>query len=312
MGPFVRDQACIGGGTGSACAKVRVVLASEMTEEPFASFRFDGVVGLGLESLALAPEFSFLGQLGRSGALAQARFGYFLSQTDSVPSEISFGGHDARRVASDLQWEPVHRPELGYWQVKIRSIIIGGQTLEACEDGGCTAIADTGTSLLGVPKEAMRKMHVGLARKVPGDPERLDCRHFPGPEVVVELTSGLRLTLGPEDYSRSTAMRVTQNSTGRTQVVCRASLMPVDPDTALGAKAWILGEPVLRKYYTAYDWSTQQIGFALAAQPTEEAPRRAEEPPPAGLMRRQHPLPAPAPAPEAPPAEAPAPTVVHI
>jgi len=271
LGTFVREQVCLSGSTSDGgCTKVRVVLASEMSDEPFGSFRFDGVVGLGLESLALDPEFSFLGQLGRSGSLAQERFGYFLSQSDSVPSEISFGGHDARRVSSDLQWEPVHRPELGYWQVKIRSISVGGQPLEVCADGSCTAIADTGTSLLGVPKEAMRKMHVQLARKVPGDPERLDCRHFEGPQIVVELSSGLQLSLGPEDYSRPTAMRVTQNSTGRTQVVCRASLMPVDPDTALGAKAWILGEPVLRKYYTAYDWGARQIGFAPARQPAED------------------------------------------
>jgi len=241
-----------------------------MTEQPFGAFRFDGVIGLGLDALALDPEFSFFGQMAKEGSLAEARFGYFLSHSDSVPSEISFGGHDSRRVASELQWAPVHRPELGYWQVQIRSISIGGEALEACQDGSCTAIADTGTSLLGVPKQALRKMHVQLARKVPGDPDLLDCRQFHGPEIDIELSSGVRLQLGPEDYSRAAAMRVQQNSTNRTQVVCRASLMPVEPDPSLGAKAWILGEPVLRKYYTAYDWQTKQIGFALAAQPSEE------------------------------------------
>mmetsp|Transcript_64099 Transcript_64099/g.161507 ORF Transcript_64099/g.161507 Transcript_64099/m.161507 type:complete len:472 (-) Transcript_64099:22-1437(-) len=277
VGSFVRDSVCLSSTSsshsaiGNTCTSVRVILATEMTEQPFSAFRFDGVIGLGLDALALDPEFSFFGQMAKAGGLAEARFGYFLSHSDAVPSEISFGGHDSRRVASELQWAPVHRPELGYWQAQIRSISIGGQELEVCQDGSCTAIADTGTSLLGVPKQALRKVHVQLARKVPGDPERLDCRQFDGPEIHIELSSGVRLQLGPEDYSRAAAMRVQQNSTNRTQVVCRASLMPVEPDASLGAKAWILGEPVLRKYYTAYDWQAKQIGFALAVQPTAAA-----------------------------------------
>lgn len=40
------------------------------------------------------------------------------------------------------------------------------------------------------------------------------------------------------------------------QTVCRATLLPVDPSPSLGMKAFILGEPMLRKYYTVYDWET--------------------------------------------------------
>jgi len=260
------------------CAPVRVVLAREMTDEPFGAFRFDGVVGLGLDSLSLDPEFSLFGQFAKSAGLAEACFGYFLSRSDAVPSEIAFGGHDARRVASELQWTPVRRPELGYWQVGIRGISIAGQPLEACQSGACTAVVDTGTSLLGAPREMLRDVHVQLARKVAGNPERVNCRWEAGPELVVELDGGVRLALGPEDYSRAAAMRVVQASSNRTQVVCRASLMPVAPDAGLGGRAWILGEPVLRKYYTAYDWGTKRVGFALAKQPAEPTELEAPEP----------------------------------
>merc|ERR1719401_1576789 len=296
-GGFVREKVCLsnrtsapgldhavggtGGGEGtddSGCATVRVVLAHEMTDEPFGAFRFDGVVGLGLDSLSLDPKFSLFGQFARSAGLAEACFGYFLSRSDAVPSEIAFGGHDARRVASELRWTPVRGPELGYWQVGIRGISIAGQPLEACQSGACTAVVDTGTSLLGAPREMLRDVHVQLARKVAGNPERVNCRWEAGPEVVVELDGGVRLALGPEDYSRAAAMRVVQASSNRTQVVCRASLMPVAPDAGLGGRAWILGEPVLRKYYTAYDWGTKRVGFALAKQPAEPTELEAPEP----------------------------------
>ena len=78
-------------------------------------------------------------------------------------------------------------------------------------------------------------------------------------------------------------------------MICRASLLPVDDAEVLGPKAWILGEPALRKYYTAYDWHGKRIGFAPSVQPRQEettttsAPRHTvigappEEPTPRNL-----------------------------
>merc|ERR1740138_903301 len=167
VGEFVREKVCLAGAPPALaadpatasnataerpdCTTLRVILATEMTREPFWTFKFDGVLGLGLDSLALDPEFSFFGQMAKQHHLTEARFGYFLSRSDLRPSEISFGGHDARRVASELQWAPVERPELGYWQVKILSVTVAGKALPMCQESDCLAIADTGTSLIGVP-----------------------------------------------------------------------------------------------------------------------------------------------------------------
>lgn len=79
-----------------------------------------------------------------------------------------------------------------------------------------------------------------------------------------------------QDYSRPAALRVITNATGEEELICRASLLPVEEIPSLGPKTWILGEPVLRKYYSAYDWKQQRIGFAPAVQPSadEAAPHR--------------------------------------
>jgi hypothetical protein len=246
---------------------VRIITASEMTDEPFSSFAFDGVLGLGLSALAVDPEFSYFGQVVKTDILPEPRFGFFLSSNDEVPSEISFGGHDERRVSGEPVWVPVVQPELGYWQVSIKSLKIGGVSLPICDAGKCVGIVDSGTSLMGVPSQAIRDIHMKLARKVVGDPPELDCRQVGGLAMVFDL-GGFEVALGPEDYSRPLAMRVQSNTTGKTQVVCRASLLPVD----MGVESdkplqWILGEPVLRKYYTAFDWKRQEIGFAIAKQP---------------------------------------------
>jgi hypothetical protein len=303
-GDFVRETVCLADHSGQAmesaqgskeCVSIRVITATELTKEPFDSFRFDGVLGLGFASLAVDPEFSFFGQMAKLNNFTEATFGYFLSRTDTVASEISFGGHDARRVGSKMEWVPVHKPELGFWQLQVKSVSVAGEALPLCEEGGCVAIADTGTSLLGAPRQVSQRLHWLLARKVPDDPSEIDCRGFPGPDLVFELADGVNLTLGPEDYSRATAMRVLQTKTNHSQVICRASLLPMDGDEVLGPKAWILGEPALRKYYTAYDWRRQRIGFALAVQPPED---------PEGA--RVHSVF------DAPPAEAPTPTLVRV
>merc|ERR1719258_28188 len=45
---------------------------------------------------------------------------------------------------------------------------------------------------------------------------------------------------------------------------CRPRLMPVNMPAPLGPNLFILGEPVLHRYYTVFDWAGPKIGFGLA------------------------------------------------
>lgn len=277
----VRGQAVKANASGRVCAETRVILATEMSAEPFNEFGFDGVLGLGLESLALHHEFSVFGQLLAQHPATQPRFGVFLASDDTSSSEIAFGGHDHERLApgASLQWAPVARPELGYWLLQVRGVRVGNEAMDICQDGGCMAIADTGTSLLGVPQMVSKRMNYLLARRVgssDGDDNgeddhasanaaHVDCRQEPGPEIVIDLGDGVEISLGPEDYSRPAALHVVDNKTSGKQLICRAQLLPVSHGEPLGPKAWILGEPVLRRYYTVFDWAARRVGFGRAA-----------------------------------------------
>ncbi|CAE7250026.1 PAG [Symbiodinium natans] len=249
VGEFSREAVCLSNYEGEVeeaalkhpdCLQVRVVQATEMTDEPFQQFEFDGVLGLGLESLALDPEFSFYGQLTRMSQL-EPIFGVFIAKEDKDASEISLGGINMDRVASELHWAPVAKPEHGHWQLAVRRIRVGNETVDLCDTGDCTAIADTGTSLIGVPKAYVQKMHWLLARRVddekvpPADSsEYFDCRNQPGPDIVFDLGDGLELTVGAEEYSRPAALRVITNATGEEELICRASLLPVEEIPSIG------------------------------------------------------------------------------
>lgn len=192
------------------CVEMRVVMATEMSHEPFHAFAFDGVLGLGMESLALAPEFSFFGVMSAQKRLQDLSFGVFLADTDEEVSEISFGGHSPERVVGELSWAPVVLPEHGHWQVHIKRIRIGDRIVDFCEDGGCKAVVDTGTSLLAVPvdfsEELMSELEANLkdpplTKSEGGKDEHADCSKAEGLPIHFEL-EGITITLLPGEYAR--------------------------------------------------------------------------------------------------------------
>lgn len=124
VGNFVEDVVCL---SPSRCARVRLVTANHMTTEPFQNFQFDGVVGLGLATLAVDSHFSLFEQMARSDGSFIPQFGYYVSDRDDVASEICFGGHDSRHMRSSLQWAPVHDPFKGFWQVKVLRVTVNGE-----------------------------------------------------------------------------------------------------------------------------------------------------------------------------------------
>jgi len=234
-----------------------------MSAEPFRQFAFDGVVGLGLDALALDPEFHFFKQLTSSHKGMLPMFGCFLA-SDSQNSEITFGGYDAERFNSPLQWAKVTQPEQGYWRVGIQSVRVGDKQLDLCAAGGCSAILDTGTSLLGVPKGGMRDLFRATMREVMGvsSTDGIDCRDMAGPPIVFDM-GGFELTLEASAYSRPGAAEL-PNATGAKpgtapRVVCQSSFLPVD---LLEAPVFIFGEPVLQQYYTVYNVDEASVGFA--------------------------------------------------
>jgi len=267
LGEFVGETVCIGG--SSTCASTRIIAATDMTPDPFGLFAFDGVLGLGLSALTLSPLFNFFAQLAAQHPTMESRFGVFLARSESDgASLIAFGGYDKERTASHVRWTPVAMPEMGYWQVRLKGVRLGNTTLKECEDGSCRAILDTGTSLLGVPQFLARQIHRNLARPVPQAleqaPSRIDCRQVEGPMVNFDLDDELTVSLQSEDYSRPVPFNMTMSSTGKAKLFCRSLLLPVDMAPPLGPKVFIWGEPVLRRYYTVYDFGQKQIGFSLA------------------------------------------------
>merc|ERR1719410_282278 len=57
-------------GSSELCVEMSVVLAVEMSSQPFKTFRFDGILGLGLDGLAMTKKFSAFRRKQQGGQLS--------------------------------------------------------------------------------------------------------------------------------------------------------------------------------------------------------------------------------------------------
>jgi len=293
-GHLVRDRLCLGpspeeGSEADAelCVETGIVAAYNMSSDPFENFTFDGIVGLGLQSLAVSGHFSFLANLAskEGGRFSSGQFAVFLAEgDDEEESEIAFGGYNPAHLLEPLTWVPLTRTELGYWAVEVLGLYVDDVRLDVCSDGPCNGILDTGTSHLGVPPAHVDRLEELLLRPA-GDVG--DCRKIEAPVVRVELR-GFNLTILPENYMRRLpldedllqSMDSKANSTegaanhstadgagagNATRMSCTAKLMQVKLPQ-LGPNAFLLGEPALHRYYTAYDAKALRVGLGLAAR----------------------------------------------
>jgi len=290
VGEFFHDSVCLGAAAPGGglqeegpCARVHGVMAVDMSRQPFESFGFDGILGLGLAPLAVSPSFSFFDVLARSGQLDLPHFGVFMSANGS-DSEIAIGGHNAQRATGPLSWVPAARPEMGHWQVQILAVHVGGHRLGACDgEGGCHGVLDTGTTHLGVPKQ-----HESAISKLLSLPagDAADCRAvFGGLPLVIELL-GVNLTVHPEHYMRQ--LPLAEGDLGSSRKVkaapggpklCKPKTVPVSMPSPLGPNLFILGEPLLQSYYTVFDWETPRVGFSPAADAVGGPAVRRRQPP---------------------------------
>lgn len=285
-GELIQDRVCLGpqalprhtteaggaldsaGDHSAFCFDLAFVAATFMSEAPFKSFKYDGIVGLGLRPLSLARQFNFLDMLAGAENVHDTKFGVFMAEgTDgAMTSEISFGGIDVKRIAEPLQYVPVSEPQLGYWMIHVKAVYVDGQLTDVCPETGCHGIVDTGTSHLGVSAAGQKTLSELLTRKA-GDAE--DCRLLQAAPSITIVLDGFNLTIDAAAYMR----RVPQKEPGPAlffwrssiEAWCTPKLMKMPAATHLPRDMLLFGEPLLTRYYTAFDWAASAIGFARHA-----------------------------------------------
>lgn len=220
---------------------------AEATEEPglaFAFGRFDGILGLGYDTISVngmvPPFYKMIDQ----GLLDEPVFAFYLGDTNGE-SQVTFGGVDKSCYDGKITTIPLRRK--AYWEVDLNSISLGSESSELENTG---VILDTGTSLIALPSQYAEMMNAGIgAKKGFNGQYSIDCSKRDSlPDVTFNL-AGTDFVIGPYDYILEV------------QGSCISAFFGMDfPSGQLA----ILGDAFLRRYYSIYDLGKHQVGLAKA------------------------------------------------
>ncbi|KAG6244193.1 saccharopepsin [Claviceps purpurea] len=222
---------------------------AEATAEPglaFAFGKFDGILGLGYDSISvnnIVPPFY---NMVKQKLLDEPVFAFYLGSSEEG-SMATFGGLDKSHYTGKLEYIPLRRK--AYWEVDINSIAFGDEVADLENTG---AILDTGTSLNVLPSSLadMLNKEIG-AKKGWNGQYTIECdRKKSLPDIVFNL-AGSNYSLPASDYILEL------------QGSCISTFQGMDIPEPAGPLI-ILGDAFLRRYYSVYDLGKNAVGLALA------------------------------------------------
>lgn len=223
---------------------------AEATEEPGFTFifsRFDGILGLGYDTISVnhvtPPFYNMINQ----GLLDEPVFAFYLGG-EKEESEVVFGGVDQSHYTGKMVKIPIRRK--AYWEVDLDAITFGQDTVEFDNTG---VILDTGTSLIVLPSTLAELINREIgAKKGPNGVYTVDCsKRTSAPDMKFNL-SGHNFTIDASDY----IVELQGN--------CVSAFIGLDIPEPAGPLI-LLGDVFLRKYYSVYDLGNNAVGLAKAA-----------------------------------------------
>ncbi|TIB30905.1 hypothetical protein E3P84_03150 [Wallemia ichthyophaga] len=179
---------------------VKNQLFAEATSEPglaFAFGKFDGILGLGYDTISVndipPPFYNLIDQ----GLLDEPVFSFYLTDGDSgKESQAVFGGVDEEHYKGDLHYVPLRRK--GYWEVDLEKLSFGDEEVELENTG---AAIDTGTSLIAIPTDMAEMLNTMIgAKKTWTGQYTVDCATVKDLPELSFTFGGKKYPLRGEDY----------------------------------------------------------------------------------------------------------------
>ncbi|KAE8293392.1 Pepsin A [Larimichthys crocea] len=174
------------------------VFGISQSEAPFmAHMAADGILGLAFQSIASDNVVPVFDNMIKQQLVQQPLFSVYLSSKSQQGSEVLFGGTDSNYYTGQIEWIPL--TSATYWQIKMDSVTINGQTV-ACS-GGCQAIIDTGTSLIVGPTGDINNMNswVGASTNQYGE-ATVNCQNIQSMPDVTFTLNGQAFTVPASAY----------------------------------------------------------------------------------------------------------------
>jgi hypothetical protein len=208
--------------------------------------KFDGILGLGWDSIVVGGGPSPFSALVASNQLEKPEFAFYLGNMEE--GELVLGGTNPEHYEGKFTLVPLISQT--YWEVRLNGI-----TVEKERIGDTTrAIVDSGTSLLAGPVKEVRRIAqlLGATPLIAGE-WAIDCEKAKTAPSIVFKLGDAEFKLDAVDYVLDM------------QGVCLLGLMGINIPAPNGP-LWILGDVFMRKYYTVFDWGQKQLRIAKSTR----------------------------------------------
>jgi cathepsin D len=230
---------------------------TEATGLPGVSFiagKFDGILGLAFQSISVdnvvPPWYNIIAQ----NLVAQPVFSFWLNRNPNSANggELLLGGSDSSKYTGTPTFAKLTSET--YWQFSVDDISIRSTSLGFCGTTGCTAIADTGTSLIAGPTAQIKQINdkIGALTIVNGEAV-VSCALMPLMPNITFTIASTKFSLSPQEY----VLKVTSGNSTQ----CISGFLGLDIPSPPGP-LWILGDVFIGAYYTIFDFGNKQVGFA--------------------------------------------------
>jgi len=180
------DEVTVGGLT------VQNQTFAEVTKEPgiaFVAAHFDGILGLGFDSIAVTHATPWWYHVVEQKLVDEPVFAFYLNRTAGGDGELLLGGVDEAHYTGEFTSVPLTNET--YWEFHMDGLSVGSSKF--C-DGGCKAIADSGTSLLAGPKDAVKEINkaIGAVGVITGECDQAVQQY--GPQIIDQVLDKLSPT----------------------------------------------------------------------------------------------------------------------
>ncbi|KAJ8403463.1 hypothetical protein AAFF_G00352350 [Aldrovandia affinis] len=212
----------------------------------------DGIMGLAFKT----DQQTIVDTMIQQELVEEPVFAFYLSRNSERGSEVVFGGTDPSHYTGEIHWVPVAQDS--HWQLVFEGFEVNHQSTGWCQTG-CSAIVDTGTSLLACPPQYVD----GLHRMLGGYKDQsghyvFDCGIVSSLPVLTFVMNGAHLHLDSSTY-------VLREEDSNGNPYCRSGIEGSHQAYRNGLPYWVLGDVFLRQFYSVFDQGNARVGFATLA-----------------------------------------------
>ncbi|XP_012937308.1 cathepsin D [Aplysia californica] len=233
----------------------------EAVSEPGTSFvvaKFDGILGLAYQAIAVDNVQPFFLQAVQQKAVDAAIFSFYLGRDPKakVGGELVLGGVDPKLYTGSITYAPVF--EQKWFSIRVAGISVGGSD-NYCGSQGCKGVVDSGTSLMTGPTAQISEINKKIgATPGPSGVYIVDCEKIPSLPNITYSIQGRDFVLTSKEYIDVVTIF------GQTQ--CISGFMGLDVPAPAGP-LWIMGDIFIGSFYTIFDMEKNRVGFAEARRP---------------------------------------------